>query len=122
VKNLSHIEKYKSSIVEHLQGIMVEDCPPTQMLNKHLFICLTSLRLSYWGFNIFKKHYISHSFELIDKDMICGALTAIEDRITAPYYISSKKFYLFGKTDAFMAILNDNDVMLMLRKASKWDD
>lgn len=54
--------------------------------------------------------------------MICGALTAIEDRITAPYYISAKKFYLFGKTDAFMAMLNDKDVMLMLRKASKWGD
>ncbi len=92
------------------------------MLQKHLFICSSSLRLSYWGFKIFKKHYVSHSFDLIDKDMICGALAAIDDRITAPYYISGKKFYLFGKTDAFMAMLNDKDVMLMLRKASKWEE
>lgn len=114
------IEKYKGIIIDHLTSIIETECPPKQMLESHLFVCASSLKLTYWGFKIIKKHYVSHSFDFADKDMICGALTAIDDRITAPYYISAKKFYLFGKKDAFMAILNDNDVLFMLKKASKW--
>lgn len=114
------IEKYKTVIIDHLVSIIKEDCPPRTILETRLFMCASSLRLSYWGFKVIKKHYVSHSFDFADKDLICGALAAIDDRISAPYYISAKKFYLFGKYDAFMAILNDNDVLFMLKKASKW--
>lgn len=115
------MERYKSLVIDDIIAKLGDDAPSRQMLKNHLFMCDTTLRLSYWGYKILKKHYKSYKFET-DKSMTCGAFHAIESQITAPYYISEKNIYLFGKKDAFISLLHGNDIKLMLEKASKWAD
>ena len=73
-------------------------------LHRRCFRATTSVRLSYEGFCVLRRHFEHHRFD-IERRLTGRELIQLRQQATWPFFLSDRYVYLFCSRDVFVARL-----------------